>query len=163
SESTIFKKDDPYTNRDKRLKMTFMLPGVPVLRPNGQFLAYQPHPFFNQSEKLNSEGGGLTGYMYLKFNEPNYTKPSEGFANWPIYRYSEALLIIAEALNEYNPGNVQIKTVLDLIRERAGLPAISNTQLSDRNLMRQLIREERRHEFVAEHKRYFDILRWRIA
>lgn len=29
--------------------------------------------------------------------------------------------------------------------------------------MREIIREERRHEFVAEHKRYFDILRWKIA
>ena len=29
--------------------------------------------------------------------------------------------------------------------------------------MREKIREERRHEFVTEHKRYFDILRWKTA
>lgn len=163
SESTVYNKQDPYSNRDKRLKKTFMLPGEPVLRPNGQYLDYQPHPSFNQSEKLNSEGGGITGYMYLKFNEPTYTKPSAGFANWPIYRYAEALLIVAEALNEFRPGDSQIKTVLDEVRVRAGLPTITNSQLSNKNLMRELIREERRHEFVAEHKRYFDILRWKIA
>lgn len=161
--SPLYNKQDPWANRDKRLTQTFMLPGVPVLRPNGQYTPYQPHPAYNQSEKINSEGGGLTGYMYLKFNEPNYSKPSEGFANWPIYRYAETLLIVAEALNEYKPGDIQIKTVLDQVRKRAGLPAITTAQLSDKNEMRQIIREERRHEFVAEHKRYFDILRWKIA
>ena len=29
--------------------------------------------------------------------------------------------------------------------------------------LREKIREERRHEFVTEHKRYFDILRWKTA
>lgn len=163
TESTLFNMDKPFENRDKRLKKTFMLPGEPVLRPNGQYSNYQPHPAYNQSEKINSEGGGITGYMYLKFNEPNYTKPSEGYANWPIYRFSEALLIIAEALNEFKPGDPQIKVVLDQVRKRAGLPAITNNQLSNQITMRELIREERRHEFVAEHKRYFDILRWKIA
>lgn len=162
-ESDKYDPNKPWENRDKRLKKTFMLPGEPVLRPNGNYTAYQPHPSFNMPEKINSEGGGITGYMYLKFNEPEYSKSSEGFANWPIYRYAEALLIVAEALNEYKPGDSQIKEVVDQIRSRAGLLSVTTTELSSQNAMRELIREERRHEFVAEHKRYFDILRWKIA
>lgn len=153
----------PWENRDKRLKKTFMLPGEPVLRPNGTHSAYQPHPSYNMPEKINSEGGGITGYMYLKFNEPEYSKPSSGFANWPIYRYAETLLIVAEALNEYKPGDPQIKEAVDKVRKRAGLLPVKTTELADQAVMRKLIREERRHEFVAEHKRYFDILRWKIA
>ncbi|NJI72485.1 RagB/SusD family nutrient uptake outer membrane protein [Sphingobacterium kitahiroshimense] len=53
--------------------------------------------------------------------------------------------------------------MIDQIRKRAGLSLLSNSDLSDQAVMRKLIREERRHEFVAEHKRYFDILRWKIA
>lgn len=153
----------PWENRDERLKKTFMLPGEPVLRPNGTHTAYQPHPSYNMPEKINSEGGGITGYMYLKFNEPEYSKPSSGFANWPIYRYAETLLLVAEALNEYKPGDPQIKEAVDKIRKRAGLVPVKAAELADQAVMRKLIREERRHEFVAEHKRYFDILRWKIA
>lgn len=162
-QSVSYDPANPWEKRDLRLKKTFMLPGVPVLRPNGQHVAYQPHPAYNKSEKINSEGGGITGYMYLKFNEPEYAKPSEGFANWPIYRYAEVLLIVAEALNEFRPGDTQIKAAVDQVRKRAGLPVITTLELANQSLMRQLIREERRHEFVAEHKRYFDILRWKIA
>lgn len=161
--SALYDPAKPWENRDKRLKKTFMLAGEPVLRPNGKYSAYQPHPAYNMGEKINSEGGGITGYMYLKFNEPEYVKTGAGFANWPIYRYAETLLIIAEALNEYQPGDPQIKTMIDQIRKRAGLSLVSNSDLANQAVMRKLIREERRHEFVAEHKRYFDILRWKIA
>ncbi|GAA4172325.1 RagB/SusD family nutrient uptake outer membrane protein [Sphingobacterium ginsenosidimutans] len=162
-QSSMYDPANPWEKRDLRLKKTFMLAGVPVLRPNGQYVAYQPHPAYNKSEKINSEGGGITGFMYLKFNEPEYAKPDQGFANWPIYRYAEALLIVAEALNEFRPGDALIKTALDQVRKRAGLPAVTAAELGSQMTMRQLIREERRHEFVAEHKRYFDILRWKIA
>jgi len=160
--SALYDVNKPYENRDARLKMTFMLPGVPVLRPNGTFTPYQPHPSYNMPERMNNEGGGLTGYMYLKFNDPTNPKPGENWANWPIYRYSETLLILAEALNESDPGNTKITWAMNKVRARAGLPGV-DALLGDQAKMRDAIREERRHEFVAEHKRYFDLLRWKTA
>jgi len=160
--SPLYDMNNPYEHRDTRLKMTFMLPGVPVLRPNGSRTPYQPHPAYNMPEKMNSEGGGLTGYMYLKFNDPESLKPGDGYTNWPIYRYAENLLILAEALNESDPGNARITWAMNKIRTRAGLPVL-DALLGDQVKMREAIREERRHEFVAEHKRYFDLLRWKIA
>ncbi len=160
--SPIYNVNNPYENRDARLKMTFMLPGVPVLRPNGTYTPYQPHPFYAKPERMNNEGGGLTGYMYLKFNDPTNPKPGEGYTNWPIYRYAETLLILAEALNESDPGNVKISWAMNKVRSRAGLPGV-DVLLGDQVKMREAIREERRHEFVAEHKRYFDLLRWKTA
>jgi hypothetical protein len=160
--SPIYNKNDPYNNRDKRLKQTFMLPGVPVLRPDGSSTPYQPHPSFNNPERLGVEGGGLTGYMYLKFNNLTLLSPDKNYCNWPIYRYSETLLILAEALNEFNPADAKIVWAVDKVRARSGLPTVA-AYLGDQAKMRNIIREERRHEFVAEHKRYFDILRWKIA
>ncbi len=160
--SALYDLNKPYENRDARLKMTFMLPGVPVLRPNGTYTPYQPHPSYNMPERMNNEGGGLTGYMYLKFNDPTNPKPGENWANWPIYRYSETLLILAEALNESDPGNTKITWAMNKVRARAGLPGV-DALLGDQVKMREAIREERRHEFVAEHKRYFDLLRWKTA
>lgn len=161
-ESALYDINNPWENRDKRLKETFMLPGVPVLRPNGTYTSYEPHPSYNMPEKMNNEGGGLTGFMYLKFNEPDFPKPEESYTNWPIYRYAETLLVLAEALNEYDPSNLKIAWAVDQVRTRAGLPGI-DAYLGNQSKMRDIIREERRHEFVAEHKRYFDILRWKIA
>ncbi|SEN45628.1 Starch-binding associating with outer membrane [bacterium A37T11] len=161
-ESSIYDKNNPWNNRDKRLKQTFMLPGVDVLRPDGTYSPYQPHPSYNMTEKMNSEGGGLTGFMYLKFNEPTFTQPDLSYTNWPIYRYSETLLILAEALNEYDPTNPRIVWAINQVRTRAGLPGV-DAYLGNQEIMRTIIRNERRHEFVAEHKRYFDILRWKTA
>ncbi|MGN6509487.1 MAG: RagB/SusD family nutrient uptake outer membrane protein, partial [Chitinophaga sp.] len=68
-----------------------------------------------------------------------------------------------EALNEYSPGDARIASAVNDVRKRAGVAAVTDVEKADQSLMRDIIREERRHEFVAEHKRYFDILRWKTA
>lgn len=161
-ESPLYDKNNPWENRDARLKKTFFLPGIDCLRPDGSYTPYMPHPAFNNPERINNEGGGITGYMYLKYNDPELKKPYASWINFSLYRYAEVLLIQAEALNEYNPGNSKIAENVNLIRSRAGLPEVTK-YLGNQVKMRGIIREERRHEFVAEHKRYFDILRWKIA
>lgn len=161
-ESPLYDKNNPWENRDVRLKKTFFLPGIDCLRPDGSYTPYMPHPAFNNPERINNEGGGITGYMYLKYNDPELEKPDASWTNFSLYRYAEVLLIQAEALNEYDPGNSKITENVNLIRARAGLPEVTK-HLGNQEKMREIIREERRHEFVAEHKRYFDILRWKIA
>lgn len=153
--------NNPWENRDARLKKTFFLPGYACLRPNGKYELYMPHPAFNMPERLNN-GGGITGYMYMKYNDQKLTKPDASWTNFSLYRYAEVLLIQAEALNEYDPGNAKIAVNINKVRARADLPPIDRL-LGNQEKMREKIREERRHEFVAEHKRYFDILRWKIA
>ncbi|MDE6572976.1 MAG: RagB/SusD family nutrient uptake outer membrane protein [Duncaniella sp.] len=161
-DSPLYDMNDPWSNRDARLKKTFMLPGVDVLRPNGTYSPYMPHPGYNNPERINNEGGGITGFMYLKYNDQELEKIDDSWTNFSLYRYAETLLIYAEALNEYNPGNSQIAWAVNKVRARAGLPSVDFC-LGDQEIMRNYIREERRHEFVAEHKRYFDILRWKTA
>ena len=160
--SPLYDVNNPFDNRDKRLKQTFMLPGVPVIRPDGSTKPYNPHPSYNNPEKMNTEGGGLTGYMYLKFNDLTLVDPYTNYCNWPIYRYAETLLVLAEALNEYEPSNPKIVWAVDKIRARSGLPSVA-AYAGNQLKMRSIIRDERRHEFVAEHKRYWDILRWKTA
>ena len=60
-------------------KKTFFLPGYECLRPNGSYEPYMPHPAYNKDERINHEGGGITGYMYLKYNDQELEKPS---ASW---------------------------------------------------------------------------------
>lgn len=161
-DSPLYDMNNPWENRDARLKKTFFLPGYECLRPNGKYEPYMPHPAYSKPECMNTEGGGITGYMYLKYNDLQLSKPGDSWTNFSLYRYAEVLLIQAEALNEYDPGNAKIAENVNRIRQRANLPGIEK-ELGNQEKVRQIIREERQHEFVGEHKRYFDILRWKIA
>ena len=78
-----------------------------------------------------------------------------------MFRYAEVLLNYAEALNECDPGNAEIRTYLNQVRERAGLPGVASGL--SQNQMRQAIRHERRVELCGEHLRYYDTRRWLIA
>jgi hypothetical protein len=81
--------------------------------------------------------------------------------NRRIIRYADILLIAAEAHNENgDPG--QALEYLNMVRTRARgdnesiLPDRTET---DRDTLRQLIWDERRHELAFEQIRYFDLIR----
>lgn len=83
-----------------------------------------------------------------------------GTVNWPVYRYSEVLLMLAEALQ--NQGkDVQALTELNKVRAapRTGLPALTGLTGT---ALRDAIRLERRLELNLEVKRWFDLKRWGI-
>ena len=69
-------------------------------------------------------------------------------ANYPAMRYSDVLLLYAEAAGD--------ATALNEVRQRAGLPAVNG--YSDAEL-----RAERRAEFFGEGERFWDCIRWGIA
>lgn len=75
-----------------------------------------------------------------------------------IYRLAEAYLSYAEALNESDPGNSDILTYVNLVRERAGIPGLP-TGMSQAQ-MRDAIKQERRIEFNCEGIRFHDVRRW---
>ena len=75
--------------------------------------------------------------------------------NWPVYRYSEVLLLLAEALNEQNK-TTEALTYLDQVRARAGL---GNSSASSQADIRDAIAHERRVELAFENKRWLDLVR----
>jgi hypothetical protein len=75
--------------------------------------------------------------------------------NFPIYRYSDVLLSLAESLNEQNKSSEAL-IYLNPVRVRAGLPPSTTT---DQNLLRVIIAHERRVEFAFENKRWLDLVR----
>jgi hypothetical protein len=96
-----------------------------------------------------------TYFPYIdKFWQPHSTPGITG-TNWPIYRYSEALLFYAEAVNEQGrPGEAE--PYLNEVRNRAGLGSITGL---DQTEMRQAIMDERRVELAFENKRWLDLVR----
>jgi starch-binding outer membrane protein, SusD/RagB family len=75
--------------------------------------------------------------------------------NWPIYRYSEVLLFLAEALMEQNKA-ADALVYLNQIRSRAGLPAATATAQTE---LREIVYRDRRSELAFENKRWFDLVR----
>lgn len=94
-------------------------------------------------------------FPYIKkYARPHALQGNTG-TDWPVYRYSEVLLFLAEALNEGGkPG--EAKTYLDMVRARAGLKGTTAASQGD---MRTAIFNERRVELAFENKRWFDLVR----
>jgi len=118
---------------------------------------------------LDEPDGGPTwdapqnGYLVRKKVHPDFD-PRNGINPYRpgiLYRLGEAYLNYAEALNESDPGNTDIAKYVNLIRERAGIPALASGLSQDD--MRKAIRRERRVELNCEGIRYDDIRRWKIG
>ncbi|WP_319481828.1 RagB/SusD family nutrient uptake outer membrane protein [uncultured Draconibacterium sp.] len=113
------------------------------------------------------------GYLGLKRKHPNSDSKNGSWQYRPgiVYRLAEAYLSYCEILNEVSPGNQEILTYLNLIRERAGIPQYATSQqdgyiavnLNDQDEMREIIRRERRVELCGEGVRYDDLRRWKEA
>ncbi len=79
--------------------------------------------------------------------------------NWPVYRYADALLLLAESINEQSYHTDAPFELLNSVRNRAGLKSLSPTDLPDQNAFRSALAKERRVELAFENHRWFDLLR----
>lgn len=101
-----------------------------------------------------------TSQTFTKKYICNSAATSDAYANWPVIRYGDVILMYAEALNE-NGETAQAIPYLNQIRARAGVPeyALSLSQSETRDA----IRKERRLELSFEGVRWFDLLRYGTA
>lgn len=80
--------------------------------------------------------------------------------NYPVLRYSDVLLMQAEAENEANNGPTdKAYKAINTVRERAGLEALKNL---DYATFQQEVRDERARELCFESLRKYDLVRWGI-
>ncbi|MGJ1238596.1 RagB/SusD family nutrient uptake outer membrane protein [Sphingobacterium siyangense] len=77
--------------------------------------------------------------------------------NWPVYRYSNVLLMLAETLNE-NGNSAGALTYLNQVRKRAG-QTLADVTTTDKTALRDLIFKERRVELAFENHRWHDLVR----
>lgn len=77
----------------------------------------------------------------------------------PIIRYADILLSRAEALNEVNGLNDESISLLNQVRQRSSLDALSTADFSGKEAFREAVLRERGWEFVSEGKRREDLIR----
>ncbi|RYZ99187.1 MAG: RagB/SusD family nutrient uptake outer membrane protein [Sphingobacteriaceae bacterium] len=154
---------DPYFGRDPRLEATVFHHGSVWLGTN---LKVNEN---GQSKPNNGQQQTLSGYYLRKFMGKSEATPNfvNHLTDWIIFRYAETLLTYCEAQNEVSGPNTDIYNYLIEIRKRAGIDAGSGRYglpiTGDKNVMREIIRNERRIELAFEENRFYDIRRWKIC
>lgn len=97
---------------------------------------------------------GKIGVPYIKKYLLNtFTTNTGSSVNFPIYRYADALLLLAEVQNEQSKSPL---TALNAVRFRAGLLDVTST---DPEVLRPIIAHERRVELAFENHRWHDLVR----
>src|SRR5690606_6817287 len=102
-----------------------------------------------------STPSGKRSYAFIKKYLHPHSIQNNTDNNFPVYRYSDVLLLLAESLNEQGKSNEALE-YLNPVRERAGLHPV---ELVDQNQLREIILHERRIEFAFENKRWLDLVR----
>ena len=152
----------PYANRDPRL-------GLTVVNNASSFTANaitrNVETFTGGKDAQPIPNATKTGYYLRKYvvEGTNLTNNSgSAVHSWIYFRLAEIYLNYAEALNEYSPGNADIKIYVDKVRTRTGV-AMPGLVLGSQSEIRDRIRNERRIELAFEDHRAWDTRRWMIA
>ena len=95
--------------------------------------------------------GSTYFYMIKKYFHPPYITDFNTPDDWPVFRYSGALLLLAECLVDENK-NAEALPYLNKVRQRAGLPPVAQATADN-------VADETRHELAFENHRWTDLIR----
>lgn len=107
----------------------------------------------------------LAKYVKEQLKDANYSN-----VNWYLLRYSDVLLLYAEALNEWHKApSTDAYAAINIVRRRGyGLPTGTASATADLatglsyEQFQQAVRDERAHELAFEGHRRQDLVRWGI-
>lgn len=161
-----YNSQNPYVDREERFYQTILYDGAPFA--GSRLVMRQGVGSNNQTDFSGNNAGTLTGYNWKKMINPKYyiTGNAENTAGWIWYRYAEILLGYAEAkTNLTSDGAIvtdqSIYDAINKVRQRGSIPDIT-IGLTKEELMK-IIMKERRVEFALEEKRWYDLLRLKLA
>ena len=104
----------------------------------------------NMARATEGRGIGVPTKFY-------YGAGSRVWLEFPLFRLAENYLHLAEAYNETGDAVNALK-YLNIIRNRAGLPSLTET---GKNALRREIQREKALEYFEENHRYYDVKHWK--
>jgi len=149
-ERTIF---NIHTNQ--RFKWNWTTNKFDTLSANVDSINYLTSPWF-VSATGSSEGVGYVWRKYIDSTQYSW----ETKTGYILMRYSEILLINAEAKIELNQMDATVTNAINMVRARAEQPAIT---AGSQEQLRQIVRRERAVEFAGEGLRLYDLHRWDLV
>jgi len=164
--------NSPYTGRDLRLAKYIFFNGASFTRGSATVTINTKQ---GSQDALGSTNinATKTGYYLRKFMNVSSVNldpsiNSQGLHFYTYARYTDALLIFAEAANEaVGPngtiGGFSARQVINAIRNRAGITSTAYVDGLTQADMTKLIRNERRLEMCFEEQRFWDLRRWQMT
>lgn len=146
--------DDPKDVRRNRNIATFRYNPVSTGNP-GDTIAWNPTP---ATQLYNRDAGKWRVYEELLSPKNRNVGPT----NFPVLRYADALLMFAEADNEINGPTDSVYWALNEVRMRAKAYLYHRQNAPTKEVLRDVLREERARELCYEGLRKFDLIRWGI-
>lgn len=125
--------------------------------PTGEFYSSYSDGDLRQNVSI---GKLSDGRIYCKKFVKAPVLANQSDANFIVLRYTDVLLMYAEALNEisFSTSGEAFKYLND-VRQRAGLQEYTAQEINSQDTFRDAILKERRYEFAFENQRWFDLLR----
>lgn len=119
----------------------------------------------NKASKITMQAqSGLTIKKYDSKELDDADRPQGGrnYTDCPLYWYAVTLLNQAEAKTELGTiTDADLNATVNLLRERAGLPALTTGNYYGEESLLEAIRNERRCELMCDNwYRYWDLVRW---
>jgi len=160
----------PFKNRDPRFYATVLYPGADWCTHTGVKRIFNTLDEYiddvnNVDHIGDSNNSSKTGYITRKYMNPltQYTDINNTGLDWIVFRYAEVLLAKSEALIEQNKNLDTATILINMVRTRAGMPAVDKSKYSTQETLRELLRRERRVEFAFEGLRRTDLMRWGLT
>jgi hypothetical protein len=161
---------DPYSGRDPRLSLYIIYNGLPINKSDTTLII---NTKAGSQDAIGSSdpNRSLTGYYLRKFMDTDVnTDPAvnSNAIHYYVYaRYTDALLMFAEAANEAvgpdgDIGGYSAREVILAIRDRAGINSTFWVDIQDKAGLAEIIRNERRLEMCFENQRFWDLRRWEM-
>ncbi len=169
--AAVINSSTPYAGRDPRLAKYILFNGASFTR-GATVVTINTTDGSLDALGSSNISSTKTGYYLKKFMnvknvdlDPNVN--SGGLHFYTYARYTDALLIFAEAANEaVGPdgiiGGFSARQVINAIRTRAGITSTAYADGLNQVQMTDLIRNERRLEMCFEEQRFWDLRRWNL-
>lgn len=111
------------------------------------------------STETSNKNKGLACSKFRREYEADKKGKTFTSINFPLIRYSDVLLMIAEAENEINTVPTKLaKDCINEVRSRAGIEPLPEGL--DKEQFRQAVKDERAMELCFELLRRYDLIRW---
>lgn len=172
---------DPYNNRDPRFAATVLYNGASWRQRPDDAKGLDPenkvqtgrwerwnattgkielvYGVDTRKSTIEDWNGSYTGYYLRKYIDPTVNAQYDKQAvTWRFMRYAEILLNYSEACIELGLED-EARTYLNMIRKRAGMPAITDSGAT----LKERYRNERRIELAFEEHRFYDVRRWLLG
>lgn len=159
----------PYANRDPRLALEIVYPGMDWVGADGKQRIVNTVDHIVDGQKnydyyLAADNASKTGLIFAKYAAPisQYAAALNNDNLCPIlFRYAEVLLTIAECDVELNQHLDEALDLIDRLRVRGGQIKVDRNKYDTQEKIRALVRRERTIELAGEGFRRQDIVRWK--